>query len=73
MFLRIATSGLLLCALAAPVAARERPVDPDKKVCRSIVVSGSRINKLVCHTQAEWDSIDESYNQSTAQTFREAH
>ena len=58
MFMRLAASGLLFCALAAPVVAGEKkPADPNKKICRSAPYTGSRFREQVCHTRAEWDVI----------------
>ena len=33
--------------------------DPDKVVCRSEPVTGSRMNKRICGTQREWDQRGE--------------
>ncbi|MFT4197014.1 MAG: hypothetical protein QM601_03745 [Pseudoxanthomonas sp.] len=41
--------------------------DPDKRVCRRTVVTGSRLATLVCHTQAEWDDLAHA----TRSTMRE--
>ncbi|HEV7234414.1 MAG TPA: hypothetical protein VGN36_09215 [Sphingorhabdus sp.] len=42
-----------------PVAAK--PVK-EKKVCRSIVATGTRLGKRECKTQAEWDMVDKDLN-----------
>ena len=35
-----------------------RPADdPDKVVCRSEEVTGSRFKRRVCHTRSEWDQM----------------
>ena len=43
---------------AASTAKDKKPVDPNKKVCRSEVPTGSMMRKSVCHTVAEWSQID---------------
>ena len=54
---------------ATPVAAA-RPADPavqtasatspEKKICKSMPVTGSMNPKRVCSTQAEWDAFDKT-------------
>lgn len=59
-----------LC-LASPLAAKDKkPVDPNKRVCRSEVPTGSRMSKSICHTAAEWAQIDAD-NAATAQTMQD--
>ena len=61
---------LTLCglALAAPAVAKDKKlIDPDKKVCRSEVPTGSRFPVRLCHTAAEWAQIDGT-NGSAART-----
>jgi hypothetical protein len=42
-------------AAQAPVAVQAKPQpNPDRKVCRSEVLLGSRLAKRVCKTQREW-------------------
>lgn len=47
-----ATTATQETALAKPVKV--------KKICRSIVATGTRLGKRECKTQAEWDSVDKS-------------
>ena len=55
-------------ALTTPAVAKDKkPVDPDKKVCRSEVPTGSRFPVRLCHTAAEWAKIDGA-NGSAART-----
>ena len=55
---------LMLLALAAfttiPASAKDKkPVDPDKKVCRSVDTTGSILGgRRVCRTYREWQEID---------------
>jgi len=45
--------------LVAPASAKDKtPQDPNKRVCRSEVPTGSLMGKSVCHTRAEWAAID---------------
>lgn len=50
---------------APPAATPGKPApDPDKMVCRNEPVTGSRFDKRVCMTQAQWDQ-----KAAEAQTF----
>ncbi|WP_174298516.1 hypothetical protein [Sphingomonas bacterium] len=52
-------AALVALGMAGPAVAKDKkPVDPDKKVCRSEVATGSRFAKTTCHTLAEWAQID---------------
>lgn len=55
----------LACAVALPsmAVAQDKPAktaaknDPDKKICRTIKKTGSRLaSERQCRTQAEWDA-----------------
>lgn len=48
----------VLC-LAAPVAAQDvtKPAKP-KKICHSVLITGSRMPQHFCHTAQEWADID---------------
>ena len=53
-------TALLLAAGQAQTTtnAPAAPVDPDKKICKTIKETGSRLGgKSECKTQAEWDRI----------------
>jgi hypothetical protein len=44
---------------STPAANSDKPKDdPDKVICRSQPVTGSRFIKRVCHTRAEWAQMD---------------
>ncbi|MFT4256728.1 MAG: hypothetical protein QM599_07215 [Pseudoxanthomonas sp.] len=32
--------------------------DPNRKICKPIVVTGTRMSKRVCHTKAQWDEME---------------
>lgn len=56
------TAALLLVAAQAQPATTTpaAPVNPDKKICKTIKETGSRLGgKRECRTQAEWDRIAE--------------
>ena len=57
----IAAALLLVAAQAQPATTTPAaPVDPDKKICKTIKETGSRLGgKRECRTQAEWDRIAE--------------
>jgi len=41
------------------------PANAEKKVCRSMDVTGSMLRKKVCYTEQEWQAIDKQ-NRSNA-------
>lgn len=58
-----------LIAIATPAAAQqEAPATSkpaaEKKVCRPIQTTGSMMAKRVCHSKAEWASIDATNGQN---------
>jgi hypothetical protein len=54
----LAAGAALLIGSAASAANSGKKHDPNKKVCRTISETGSRLNKTrACHTQAEWDEL----------------
>lgn len=44
-------------AAPSPAVAANSGVDPNKKVCRAEVITGTHMMTRVCHTQAEWDQM----------------
>lgn len=62
MAISLITGALLFVAGQAqtPTTAPAAPIDPDKKVCKTIKETGSRLGgKRECRTQAEWNRIAE--------------
>ena len=58
----------LTCFMLSSVPAfakDEKPVDPDKKICRRAASTGSRMSKPECHTKAEWKIIDDENSDAT--------
>lgn len=54
----LAAAAALLIGTAANAAEASKHRDPNKKICRTISETGSRLNKSrACHTQAEWDEL----------------
>lgn len=54
---------------------RKASDDPNRRVCRTIVQSGSRLSSRVCRTQADWDremreTQDAALAQQTGPGFR---
>ncbi|MES2290545.1 MAG: hypothetical protein V4530_12495 [Pseudomonadota bacterium] len=41
----------------APAASNK---DETRKICRSLVITGSRMSKRFCRTQAQWDADEET-------------
>lgn len=57
------TTAVVAIAMASPVApamakddATKSASDPSKRVCRNLMLTGSRMTKRFCQTQAEWDA-----------------
>ncbi len=47
---------LTLMQAATPAAMPTPTADPEKRICRSTKITGSRLGQTrVCHTQREWD------------------
>lgn len=59
---------------AATAQPKKAKTDTSRRVCRSVVPTGSRMSSRICRTQAEWDrSMDKSqesllHHQSTKET-----
>ena len=60
-------------AMADKDNAREKSanVDPNKRVCKRVANTGSRVKQRVCHSQREWDRIREA-SQETLRQQRDA-
>ena len=59
---------LTVAVASLPAVAKDKkPLDPDKRTCRSEVPTGSRFPVRICHTTAEWSAMD-SGNESAART-----
>jgi hypothetical protein len=43
-----------VCPAGASAATKDKN-DPSRKICQSIVPSGSRLSTRICKTRAEWD------------------
>ena len=62
----VATAILSTMILATPVAAKDKkPQDPNKRICRSEVPTGSMLGKSICHTRLEWAAIDNQNQTNT--------
>jgi predicted secreted protein len=62
----LATAGLFagLSLLAGPALADAPKPPKEKKVCRSVAVTGSIMSRSTCHTKDEWTQIDAANAQS---------
>ena len=48
----------LLIGTGAEAADSPKQRDPNKKICRTLSETGSRLNRArACHTQAEWEEL----------------
>ena len=65
----LALAATALVATLPVLAKEKKPIDPNKKVCRSAMPTGSRMSKTTCHTNAEWGQIDAT-NASAAQDIQ---
>lgn len=60
--------------VASPALAGEKkPVDPDKKTCRRIQVTGSNLRAFECHTNAQWEGIEAASQDAARQTLNRAN
>jgi hypothetical protein len=50
-------AGIPLPGAAASAKSSAEKTDKGRKVCRSLVPSGTRFSTRVCRTQAEWDEM----------------
>jgi hypothetical protein len=60
---------------AVGIAQDKKPIekqapDPNKRVCRSEMVTGSQFPKRTCHTRAEWTQIDRENGSATSELMR---
>ena len=54
----VTAGAALLIGSAANAAEGSKHRDPNKRVCKTILETGSRLNRTrACHTQAEWDEL----------------
>ena len=54
----LAAVAAVLIGTAANAAEDSKQKDPNRKICRTISETGSRLNRTrACHTQAEWDEL----------------
>lgn len=70
---------IMLMVLLSPllpedaVAAEPEPdqaaveASPDRRVCRRVQVTGSRVKERVCRTQRDWDRLTEESNETVDQ------
>lgn len=59
---------LFAVASTSAFAKDQKPADPNKKICRREAVTGSILGgKSICHTRAEWTTIDEANEKATRQ------
>ena len=52
-------AGTVLTGLTAASAAEKGKEDTSKRICRTIMPTGSRMTTRVCRTRAEWDKSQE--------------
>jgi hypothetical protein len=56
--LLLAAGAAMLIGTAAHAADDSKHRDPNRKICRTLAETGSRLNRArACHTQAEWDEL----------------
>jgi len=61
--------GCFLLSSGPAFAKEDKPIDPDKKICRRTETTGSILGgKRQCHTKTEWKSIDDA-NADAARRF----
>lgn len=66
-----------LLAVSAPALAQqgadapEKKADAEKKICRSVMATGSIMGKRECHTKAEWAAITQQSVQAREKLDRD--
>lgn len=55
----LSAGSALASGSAGDAAAEGKARDPSRRVCRSLLPTGSRLPQRTCRTQAEWDRIEE--------------
>lgn len=69
----ITVAALSALIIVTPALAKDKkPLDPNKRICRSETPTGSMMSKNVCHTRAEWTMIDEQ-NQTATNNAMSTH
>ena len=63
----------LSLAASPAFAGEKKPVDPNKKVCRRLQVTGSNLHAFECHTNAQWGAIDAANSDGARQTLNRAN
>ena len=53
----LAVPALCLAVPSVAQADGDKPAKP-KKICHSVLITGSRMPQLFCHTEQEWADID---------------
>jgi hypothetical protein len=64
-----AVAGLCLIGSAAYAADQQQSTSgsPDKLVCKVLIHEGMATNKVVCHSQARWDTIQRGNSDAVLQ------
>ena len=65
---------IALLALSTPALAQQAAPAPaappkEKKICRSLDVTGSMMAKRTCHTREEWRQIDDANGEDARRTL----
>ena len=71
-FLVIAATLPALILSASADAKDKKPQDPNKKVCRSEIPTGSMMAKSTCHTAAQWQTIDQENHDASESAMSRA-
>ncbi|MGI4730223.1 MAG: hypothetical protein ACRYFW_00575 [Janthinobacterium lividum] len=61
-----------LCVASPALAKDKKPVDPNKKTCRSEMPTGSLMAKSTCRLPAEWAQIDAANSAAAHNTLDRA-
>ena len=68
-FAALFTLAAISLAASPALAGEKKPVDPNKKTCRRMQVTGSNLHAFECHTNAQWEAIDAASNDAARQTL----
>ncbi len=68
-FLVISLMASAILSAAPAIAKDKKPEDPDKRICRSDIPTGSIMPERECHKASEWKVIDDENARNATQAM----
>ncbi len=69
MALFVTTAVLLLTGASPQAGATPAKVDPNERVCKRRIATGTRFAKQTCRSRADWELISEQAKRQAAEEF----